>query len=126
MKVLLALVIFVHPYFAFAECNFKTDIVRIDSNTLKYSNDCHKEFGLTRQNLKYAEEEIVELRKNIALKDLVIQKTEEQVDLWKAESIEQNIRLNNVEAAAEKNKWLWFAIGVVATGAAVYTAGQLN
>jgi len=126
MKFLIAILLSFQPILVFAECNPRTGIVRLDSERLQYNNDCHKEFGLTRKNLSDAEGEIVQLRKTIELKDLMIEKSDEQVDLWMKESIEQNKRLNNIKNASEKNKWLWFGLGVLATGAAVYGAGQLS
>jgi len=125
MKYLLSIIIAFQPILAFAECDFTTDIQKNERGYL-YTTDCHKRVGKTVKDLKDAEVEVKALRKNIDLKDLAIVKYDQQLMLWRDETYNQHERLLKIKSSSDREKWIWFALGIVVMGAAVHGAGQLR
>ena len=69
---------------------------------------------------------MLRLYKGLELKDLALTKADERVMLWRNESYEQYERLQKEIERSKKNDMIWFALGIVVTGAAVWGAGQLR
>jgi hypothetical protein len=110
---------------AFADCQWARDIKKVEGGYL-YTNDCHGQVGVIVKDNDDLKTEVVNLRKGLELKDLVVQKSDERVMLWRNESYEQFDRLQKQTEAAHRNETLWFVLGIVVTGAAVWGAGQLR
>lgn len=125
MKILLCLLLAFNPILVFADCDFKTGIEKQETGYL-YTTDCHKRVGKMVKDLEDSETEIKALRKNIELKDLALVKSDKQVMLWREETYEQHERLLKIHNASDREKWIWFALGVVVMGGATYAAGQLR
>lgn len=109
---------------AFAECDFATGISKVENGYL-YSKDCHLRVGKTQADLKDREEQVANLTKVIELKDLGIAVHEKRADLWMNTSLKLEDRVNTIESLRSSNQWLFFGLGVLVTGAAVYGAGHL-
>ena len=110
---------------AFADCQWARDIKKTDSGYL-YTPECHGQVGIIVKDNDDLKTEVVSLRKGLELKDLVVQKADERVILWRNESYEQFDRLQKQTEAAHRNETLYFILGIVVTGAAVWGAGQLR
>lgn len=110
---------------SFAECDFSKDIQKTEKGYL-YTNECHGRVGvLVKDNLD-KDSEIKDLRLSIDYKDQALAKADERIMLWRNESYNQFDRLQTQYQYSDKQKWLWFALGIVVTSAAVYGAGQLK
>ena len=110
---------------AFADCKWATDVKKVSDGYL-YTEECHGRVGVVVKDLEDREKEVTSLRKTIEFKDLALVKADERVMLWRDESYEQFDRLQKQTALSRKNDMLWFVLGIVFTGAAVYGAGQLR
>lgn len=110
---------------AFAECKWTEGVKKVENGYL-YTNECHGRVGVLVKDLEDRETEVVNLRKGLELKDLALAKADERIMLWRDESYEQYERLQKQSELANRNQYLWFALGIVVTGAAVWGAGQLR
>lgn len=110
---------------SFADCDFSKGITPGPNDTFIYSGECHRKVGSLLQDNAAKDKTIGELNQVITLKDLAIQKADQRTQLWMDTSFKMEDRLNEVDSIYKKNEWLYFALGIVVTGAAVYGAGQL-
>ena len=110
---------------AYAECKWAEGVKKAENGYL-YSSECHGKVGTIIKDLEDREVEVVNLRKGLELKDLVVQKADERIILWRNESYEQFERLQKQSELANRNQTLYFILGIVVTGAAVWGAGQLK
>lgn len=110
---------------AFAECKWAEGVKKADGGYL-YTIDCHARVGVTLKDNDDYKIEVKELRKTIEFKDLALKKADERTEEWMKATYKLEERVDKIESAANKTKWLYFILGVVATSAAVYGAGQLK
>lgn len=110
-----------------AECNPKTDIYE-DSKTgrFSYSLDCHLEFGKLRQTDKDRQEQIAHLEKAIQMKDLALDIADKRIENWKDATYKMEDRILKLEKTNDNMKALYFGLGIIVTGLAVWGAGQLK
>jgi len=111
---------------AFAECDFFTGISKLSNGNFEYTAECHKKVGKTVADLKDREEQVAKLEKIIELKDLAINIQEKRADLWMNTSMKLEDRVNTIEQYKSTNQWLYFGLGVLVMGVAVWGAGQLR
>lgn len=111
-------------HIAMADCKW-ADIKKVEGGYL-YSESCHGRVGVLVKDLEDREIEVVNLRKGLELKDLALQKSDERIMLWRDESYEQFERLKKQSELTNRNQYLWFVLGIVVTGTAVWSAGQLR
>jgi hypothetical protein len=76
-----------------------------------YSKDCHKEVGKNIRDIK--------------LKDLIIEKQEQRIELWSNKTYELEKEINSLERWKEVNKWIYYGLGAVSVGLSVYLAGKI-
>lgn len=107
-------------------CEFSKDIQRNEDGTYTYTRDCHVEVGKKLDELDIRLLQIEDLKSSLDLKDLALQKSEERIELWRETSFKLEDRVNKIEKYKSQQQWYWFALGIVVTGAAVWSAGQLN
>lgn len=107
-------------------CEWSEGITENSDGTYQYTRECHIEVGKTLEKLDKREEQVKKLNKVIELKDLAIKYERDRVAEWKQLSIDLEDRVNTLDKMRERDKWIWFGIGVLVTGAAVYGAGQLR
>ena len=110
---------------AFAECKWTDGVKKVEGGYL-YSNECHGRVGVLIKDLEDRETEVVNLRKGLELKDLALKTADERTMLWRKESYDQYDYLMKQQQLSRKNETLWFVLGIVVTGAAVWGAGQLR
>jgi len=106
-------------------CKRGSGIIKTSKGFL-YSSKCHIEVGKLVQTNTLREEEIKELRNTIKLKDLAITKQESRVDIWQTATFKLEDRYNKEAKFDKYENWLFFTLGIIVTGAAVYGAGQLQ
>jgi hypothetical protein len=109
-----------------ADCDFSTGIQKLDDGRYAYSVDCHKKVGKMVADEKDRQEQLAQ--KDIQLKSLgtQLEYQDKRVQLWMDTSNKLEDRVNQMEALKSRNQWLFFGLGIVVTGAAVWGAGQLN
>ena len=112
-----------NPVFA---CDFSKDIQKTEDGSYTYTKDCHITVGKTVKKLGLKEQQVDKLEEVIELKDLAIVKGHERIDLWMNTSFKLEDRVNTIDRLKERNKWLYFGLGIIVTGAAVWGAGQLK
>lgn len=111
---------------AFAgKCDWSKDIKR-EGDKFIYTPYCHNEVGLMVKDIKDYKIQVNELEKTIEMKDLVIEKADERIELWRKQSYNQYERLQKAYKWQDaENKW-YFVGGVVLTVLSVWAAGQLR
>lgn len=108
----------------FASCDFST--VERQGNKFIYSAECHKKVYKLIQEAKKREEQVEELNKTIKLKDLAIDTHMDRAEKWRKTSYELEDRVITMQKIKKYNDWLYFGLGFLAAGLAVYGAGQLK
>ena len=126
MKKLL-IIAFLIPQLAFANftCKRGQGITKTEKGFL-YTKDCHTQVGKVIKENESRKEEIKELRKTIKLKDLAINTQIQRVEMWQTTTFKLEDRIITYRKLDRYENTLWFVLGIVVTGAAVYGAGQLN
>ena len=107
---------------------FSCDFSTIKKNTQGeyiYSRDCHIKVGQLVEENQIQTQQITLLNKSIELKDLALTSYEKRTKLWMdtTETLEQ--RLTSIERHKSTQNWLYFGLGIVVSGLAVYGASQL-
>lgn len=121
----LVLSIFMFSNVALADCDFKTGITEKDGSYL-YTKECHIKVGEMKRDLGIANEQVKKLNLSLNLKDEALRRANERADLWMDTSYKLEKRVETMDNLYQRNKWLYFGLGVLATSAAVYAAGQLG
>lgn len=111
---------------AMAECDWSTGIKPLSNGNYEYTKECHIKVGETVRDLKISDEQVKKLTQAISLKDLALEKANERAELWRGTSMQLEARVETMDSLYQRNKWLYFGLGVLATSAAVYAAGQLH
>lgn len=107
-------------------CDFSQDITKNQDGSYTYTKDCHEEVGVKVKRLELKEKQVKKLNEALDLKDMAITKSHERIDLWMNTTYKLEDRVNTIEAIKERNKWIYFGLGIIVTGAAVWGAGQLR
>lgn len=129
MKNLIAVLLIVSHLFtvtAYAECDFATGIEKLPDGRFVYSKECHQKVGKMQADLKDREEQVAALTKTIDLKNLQIQTQEQRAQLWMDTSIKLEDRINTIDRMRSTNQFLYFGLGLVTAGLAVYGASKLK
>ena len=109
---------------AFADCDFSKDVQNQDESYI-YSKECHIQVGKLVQNEEKRKKQVEELEKVVEIKDLVIIKSHERAEMWRATTFKLEDRVNTIDRMKDTNKWLYFGLGVVTTGFAIYLGSQM-
>lgn len=91
-----------------------------------YSEKCHTAVGVVIKENESRKQEIVKLRDTIKLQDLAITKNLERVEIWQQTTFKLEDRIITYKKLDRYENTLWFILGIVVTGAAVYGAGHLK
>lgn len=110
---------------AFADCDFTTGITPLGDGTFKYSGECHRKVGQIVQDNKIKDAQITDLTQALTLKDLAITKADARAQMWMDTTLKLESNLSKIDDLRSKNEVIYFALGVVFTGAAVWGASQL-
>jgi hypothetical protein len=111
---------------SFGACNPSTDIKENSDSTYTYSKECHLEVGKILKKVSLLEEQIVNLNKQISLKDALILTYDEKTRLWMDTSYKLNDKLLAYESVSSNDKWIMFGLGVGVSILSVWAAGQLR
>ena len=101
-NVISSLLILAFSFNTFA-CNFSKDITRNANGSYTYSKECHIEVGKRLQANELRKEQVEKLQKTIELKDLLVVKTEERVELWRDTSFKLEDRINTIDRVRQNN-----------------------
>lgn len=110
---------------ALADCDFSTGITKQSDGKFLYLKECHIAVGQMKIDLDAANVQLEEYRKAIDLKDLALVKTNERSNLWMDTTFKLQDRMNTVDSLKSKNEIIYFGVGILFTGLAVWGAGQL-
>lgn len=125
-KIALIILILTISVQSMANCVYSTDIRLMDDGNYSYSKPCHVKMGENVRDLKISLQQNKLLNEAITLKDLSLTKANERADLWQKTSYDLNSKIETIDSLYQRNKWLYFGLGVLATSAAVYGAGKLK
>lgn len=121
---LMALAIVVSSSAKAADCDFST--IQKQGDGYLYSPECNRKVGKMVLDEKDRKEQVDKLNETIKLKDLSIDTNEKRAQLWMDTSLKLEDRVNTIDKMESTNKWLYFGLGVVVFGAAVWGAGKLR
>lgn len=110
---------------AAAECDFAT-VEKLQDGRYSYSLECHRKVGKLVADVKDREEQVVQ--KDVQIRNLGVQieTHEKRAALWMDTSFKMEERVNQIERIKSTNQWLYFCLGVLTTGIAVWGAGHLK
>ncbi len=100
-------------------------IKKNNDNTYTYSQELNLCVGQLVQDDIAKDKIIADQKQIITLKDLAIKESDARTQLWMDTSFKMEDRLNAVDSVYKKNEWLFFGLGVIVTGAAVYGASKV-
>lgn len=109
-----------------ADCDFSKDIQKNADGSYTYTRECHLDVGNTYKALEKRVLQVGKLEEALELKDLALIKSHERMDLWRNTTYKLEDRVNSMEEFKKRNEWLYFGLGIVVTGLAVWGAGQLD
>ena len=96
-----------------AECDWKT--IEEKDGKFIYSKECNIKVGQLVKEMALKDEQIVKLNKVIELKDLMILKGDERIELWRATTYKLEDRLISQDKWSNRKDWLYFAGGIIVT-----------
>lgn len=128
MKQLIVYIIIVCalPLQVFAECDFSTGITLMPNGNYEYLKSCHIKVGEMKRDLGISLIQNDKLTKALEFKDIALNKSNERADLWETTSKKLESNIETMDSLYQRNKWLYFGLGVLVASAAVYGAGQLR
>lgn len=109
---------------AFADCDY-SKIVDNGNGTFTYSKELNLCVGKAIKDLNAANAQIDAYSKALTLKDLALDNANQRINMWQDTTWKLQDRMSTIDSLESKNKILYFALGIVVTGAAVWGAGQL-
>ena len=109
-----------------ADCDFSKGIEKLPDGRYAYSPECNRKVGKMAEDEKDRQTQIQ--AKDVQIKDLGVQADAQQkrADMWMDNSLKLEDRVNTMEELKARNQWLYFGLGIIVTGAAVWGAGQLR
>jgi hypothetical protein len=127
MKKLISLILALSLFssIALADCDFETGVTSLPDGGFRYSKECNLRVGQLFQDNKTKTVQIADLTKALSLKDLALKASDERAQMWMNSSIKLENNVSKIDDLQKKNEILYFAMGVVFTGAAVWGASQL-
>lgn len=91
-----------------------------------YPVDCHTDYGRLREEEPLRKKQVEHLKESIRLKDLAIDYSNKRIDNWQKTTFKLEDKLLKIEKNNERIKWIYFGLGVVVMGGAVWAAGQIK
>lgn len=123
MKKLLILALI--PQLAMAECNFATDVQKVEGGYL-YTTSCHKNVGKIVTDSKDKDAQITHLNNALSLSKLALDFSDKRNEKLMNTVVTLDDRVNTIDKYNSTNKFLYFGAGILAAGLAVYGASQLR
>ena len=109
---------------ALADCDY-TKIKDNGDGTYLYTKELHICVGKMKKDLDASNAQNASYMEAITLKDLALTKSDERVNLWRDSTFKLEDRMSTIDSLESKNKIIYFGLGILITGAAVWGAGQL-
>jgi hypothetical protein len=106
-------------------CDF-SKIVKNADGTYQYSAQLNLCVGKIVQDNQTQVVQIADLHKSIDLYKVTIKTDEERIQAWIQTSVNLENHVSSINDLDKKNEWLYFGLGVLATGVAAYTASRLT
>jgi hypothetical protein len=100
-------------------CDWK----QIQSNpngTFTYSKDLHVCVGHLVFNQIADNQQISDLNKALDDLGVALQKSDEQAQIWKSTSNEENLKINEIKSQERSKGWILFGLGFLAASVAIY------
>lgn len=111
---------------ALADCNFTTGITSLPNGNYEYVKPCHIKVGEIKRDLGIANTQNEMLIEAVKLKDLALTKANERAGLWMDTSFKLEARVETMDKIYNRNKIIYFGLGVLATGLAIYAVDQIH
>jgi hypothetical protein len=124
-KIINSLLLFISVSSCFAECDWKTDIVR-KGDEFTYTAACHDKVGKMVKELEDRRNQVTELNKTVELKDLFILKQDERILIWRNATYEVEDRFLKYDNMKKYNDVMYFGGGILVAMLGVWGAGQLK
>ena len=84
------------------------------------------DYGRLRKEEPLRKKQFEHLKESIRLKDLAIDYSNKRIDNWQKTTFKLEDKLLKIEKNNERIKWIYFGLGVVVMGGAVWAAGQIK
>ena len=110
---------------AFADCDY-SKIKDNGDGTYTYTKELHICVGTLKRDLESANAQVESYTKAIELKDLALGKANERIMLWEDTTFKLQDRMATIDSLESKNKIIYFGLGILVTGLAVYGASKLS
>lgn len=111
---------------AFADCDYSKGVTPLTNGEFSYTKDCHIKNGVNLRDLRIADEQVKKLTEAASLLDLALAKANERSELWQSTSYGLEKRVETMDELYQRNKWLYFGLGVLTASAAVWGASRLR
>jgi hypothetical protein len=111
---------------ASGSCNWSTGIKLLPDGNYEYNKECHLEVGSLVQLTTIQKQQIADYTKAISMKDLAIQQSDSRATLWSNTSASLEGRLQKVDQLEKDSSWLYFGLGILVMGVAVFGAAKLS
>lgn len=121
---ILMLTLFAQSVFA-ADCDY-SKIVDNGNGTYTYSKALHICVGNMKKDLEAANTQIASYQQAISLKDLALKDSDIRANTWMNNSLKLEDTLNKVNSIESSNKIIYFGLGILVSGMAVYGAAKLS
>ena len=93
---------------------------------MTYSRADHVCVGQLIQSNSTKDQQIIGYKKALDLKDLAITNADERAKKWMDTSLRLEDNIQKIDSIKKQNEWIYFGLGVLATGLAGITAAQLS
>jgi hypothetical protein len=110
---------------AFADCDWKTGIVPGPNKTFVYSEACHLAVGKLVQDSTVKDQQILDYKQAISLKDLALTNSDARVAMWEKSSLDQMDRLTKIDSEQKHNDFLYFGLGILSAVAVGFATAKL-
>jgi hypothetical protein len=108
---------------AIGECDWSKITKDKDGNYI-YTPELNRCVGALVEKEKLYQEQVEKLNKTIELKDLAITKTEQRVKLWQDTTYQLEEKYTKQNKYNDYRDWIFFGLGIVATGFISYTINK--
>ena len=121
MRLILCFVLLINC--VMADCDWSK--IEKKDNVYLYTPELHKCVGALVEKEKLYKQETEALNKSLELKDLAIKKVEDRSEMWREKTFILEDKYNQQQKYKDYRDWVFFGVGVLATGMSVWLAGQV-
>lgn len=110
---------------AFAECNYAEDIKKQSETSYSYTKECHVEVGMKFKELDLRIQQVEYYKRSLDSQQGALNNANARIELWRNTAFQLEDRVNKIDSYRERQNWIWFGLGILATGLAVHGASKL-